>query len=336
MSTIESTAQPDQDILLPEIPVIDSHFHLFDLPHIRYMLDEYLADAQGGHNVVASVYSETRAFIRPDGPEVMRPLGEVEFANGIAAMTAGGRYGLCKVAAAIVGHADLTHGHAVGELLDKSMAAAPDRYRGIRHVTLDYPDERPFQFIMSGRPPSGVLDNPNFVKGLAELDKRGLIFDAAIYDPSLPAITALADQFPDLQIVLNNMGGLVLVDMTPEEKTAAITRWKSNLTELAKRPNVACKLGGLGMPTWGFDFIQRPDEASYTELAATWQPFVETVIEAFGPERCMYGSNFPPDKRSSGYVKALNAYKHILQDYSETEQQQIFAGTAAKVYTLDM
>ncbi|GGF78058.1 amidohydrolase family protein [Alteromonas lipolytica] len=335
MSTTASAENSGQEILLPDLPIIDSHFHLFDLPHIRYMLDEYLADAQGGHNVIASVYSETRAFIRTDGPEVMRPLGEVEFANGIAAMTAGGRYGNCKVAAAIVGHADLTHGHAVGELLDKSMAAAPDRYRGIRHVTLDYPDERPFQFIMSGRPPSGVLDNPNFVKGLAELDKRSLIFDAAIYDPSLPAITALADQFPDLQIVLNNMGGLVLVDMTPEEKAAAITRWKGNLTELAKRPNVACKLGGLGMPTWGFDFIQRPDEATYQELAAVWQPFVESVIEIFGVERCMYGSNFPPDKRSSGYVKALNAYKYILRGYSETEQQQLFAGTAKAIYKID-
>ena len=130
----------DEAILEPALPIVDAHYHLFDLPNNRYMLDEYLADVNAGHNIIASVYCETQVFSRKDGPEVMRPLGEVEFANGIAAMAASGRYGDCLVNAGIVGHANMTFGSQVGELLDRCIEIAPDRYRGVRHVTLGLPE----------------------------------------------------------------------------------------------------------------------------------------------------------------------------------------------------
>jgi L-fuconolactonase len=326
----------DEVILEPELPIVDAHHHLFDLPNNRYMLDEYLEDVGAGHRIVASVYCETQAFSRKDGPEVLRPLGEVEFANGVAAMTAGGRYGECRVNAGIVGHANLTFGSQVGELLDRCTAAAPERFRGIRHVTLDYPNESPFKFIMTYRPPAGVLDTPGFPLGLAELDKRGLTYDAAIYDPSLLKLANMVDGFPNLSVILNHVGSPVGIDMDADEKAEMFKAWAVNLKELAKRPNVACKIGGLGMPIFGFGFEERDDLVGYLELAEAWRPYVETAIEAFGADRCMMESNFPPDGRSGGYVPTWNAYKHILRDYSSAEKSALFSGTATRVYRLEL
>jgi predicted TIM-barrel fold metal-dependent hydrolase len=326
----------DEPILDPDLPILDSHIHLFDLPNSRYMLDDYLTDAQGGHNVVASIYCESQAFVRKDGPEWMRPLGEVEFANGVAAMTATGQYGKCRVAAGIIGHANLTYGSRVGELLDRCMDAAPERFRGVRHVTLDYPDDRPFKFIMTYRPPAGLLETPGFPLGLAELERRGLTFDAAIYDPSLPRLIQLVDQFPGLTFVLNHMGIAIGIDMTDTEKAEMFRTWSTNLHWLAERPNVMCKVGGLGMPVWGFRFEEREDVIGYQELAAAWRPYVETAIDAFGVDRCMMESNFPPDGRSGGFIPTWNAYKHILSGCSAEERANLFARNAARVYRLDI
>ena len=324
----------DEPILDPDLPIIDSHHHLFDLPNNRYMVDDYLADVNAGHRIVASIYCETQAFSRKSGPEWMRPVGEVEFANGVGAMTATGVYGPCQVCAGIIGHANLTFGSKVGELLDRCLEAAPDRFRGVRHVTIDYPDDRPFKYVMTYKPPAGVMDTDGFPLGLAEVEKRGLTFDAGIFDPSLPKLAAMVDRFSDLTFVLDHMGTAVGVDMNAEEKAEVFRRWGVGLRELAKRPNVFCKIGGLGMPSWGFGFELREDPVGYLELAEAWRPYVETAIEAFGPDRCMMESNFPPDGRSGGYVPVWNAYKHILRGHSDDEKAALFHRTAARVYRL--
>lgn len=326
----------DESILDPDLPILDSHIHLFDLPGNRYMVEDYLEDAQGGHNVLAAIYCETQAFARKDGPEHMRPLGEVEFANGVAAMTATGRYGKCVVGAGIIGHGNLTFGTRLGELLDRCMETAPERYRGIRHVTLDYPDERPYQFIMTYRPPAGILDNPEVPNALAELQKRGLVYDAAVYDYGLPRLTEVIDRFPDLTVVLNHVGNFVGVDMDPDERGDKFAELTTNLREIAKRPNVFCKVGGLGMPTLGFGFEKRDEVVGYETLAEAFRPHIELAIDAFGPDRCLFESNFPPDGRSSGFIPTVNAYKHVLKDLSEDEKRDVFGRNAARVYKLDI
>jgi L-fuconolactonase len=324
----------NEPILDPDLPIIDAHHHLFDLPNNRYMADDFLADVNAGHRIVASIYCETQAFVRKDGPEWMRPIGEVEFANGVGAMTATGIYGPCQVCAAIIGHANLTFGSQVGALLDRCLEAAPDRFRGVRHVTIDYPDERPFKYVMTYKPPAGVMDTEGFPLGLAEVEKRGLTFDTGIFDPSLPKLAAMVDRFPNLTFVLNHMGIAVGVDMDAAEKAEVFQRWSAGLRDLAKRPNVFCKIGGLGMPNWGFGFELREEPIGYLELAEAWRPYVNSAIEAFGPARCMMESNFPPDGRSGGYVPVWNAYKHILRDYSADEKAALFHGNAARVYRL--
>jgi L-fuconolactonase len=323
----------DEPILDPEVPIVDAHHHLFELPGNRYMLEDYLADVSAGHKVIASVYCETQAFSRKDGPEWLRPLGEVEFANGVAAMTA---YGPCRVAAGIIGHANMTFGARIGELLDRCLAAAPERFRGVRHVTVEYPDDRPFRYVMTYKPPAGILDSDGFPLALAEVDKRGLVFDAAVLDPSLPRLAAMVDRFPGLTFVLNHIGIAVGVDMSEAERAEVFRSWSRSLRSLAERPNVFCKIGGLGMPTWGFRFERREEVVGFEELAAAWRPYVETAIEAFGPARCMMESNFPPDGRTAGYVPLWNAYKHIVRAASAEEKAALFSGTAAGVYRIDL
>jgi L-fuconolactonase len=326
----------DEPILDPDLSIVDAHHHLFDLPGARYMPDDLVRDATAGHKVVATVYCEAQAFTRKGGPEWLRPLGEVEFANGVGAVHAGGSDGAPRLCAGIVGHADLRFGARVGELLDRCMAAAPDRFRGVRQVTLEYPDERPFRFIMTHRPPSGVLDHPEFLRGLAEVERRGLVFDAAIFDPSLPRIAELADRFPYLPVVLNHMGTAVGVGMDAHEKTTVFERWRHSLRALAERPNVRCKIGGLGIPMWGFGFEERDRTIGYQELADAWRPFVETAIEAFGAGRCMMESNYPPDSRSCGYVPLWNALKHVTRDCSAEDRRRLFHDTAVETYRLDL
>ncbi len=324
----------NEPILDADLPIVDSHHHLFVRPPLRYLQDEYLADARAGHRILASVYVETLAFARPDGPEVLRPLGEVEFANGIGAIADSGVYGDCRVCAAIVGYADLRLGDAVGDLLDRALSLAPQRFRGIRQITMDLPGDAALRYI-THPPPRGVLQHAQFRAGFAQVAARGLTFDAAVCHPQLGELARLADAFADTTIVLNHMGMAMALDMDAAAREAVFHDWRSGLQDIARRPNVVCKVGGLGMPFWGLGFEQRSDTIGYLELAAAWKPYVETAIEAFGAERCMMESNYPPDARSAGFVPLWNALKHIVRGASTADKAALFHDTASRVYRLE-
>ena len=325
----------DEEILEPDIPIIDAHHHLFQRPQLKYMLEDYLDDAGAGHNIVATVYAEIQAFARPDGPEILRPLGEIEFANGVGAMCDSGTLGRCHVAAAIVGYADLRHGAAIGEFFDQAMALAPRRFRGIRQITIEHSSEVPFKY-MTHRPPVGVLAHEQFRSGFKELAQRGLTFDAAVFHHQMPAIAKLASDFPHTIIALNHIGMAMGMEMDEPDRQTVYGEWSATLRELALRGNVVCKIGGLGMPFWGFGFENREGPIGYRELATAWRPYVETAIEVFGANRCMMESNFPPDARSCGFVPLWNALKYIVKDYSPSEKSALFHGTAARVYSIDL
>lgn len=325
----------DEQILEPELPIIDSHHHIWDRAGARYMMDDWLADINAGHRIIGSVYCEASEFQRKDGPEWLRPLGEVEYANGLGAVGASGHYGDCRFCAGIVGKADMLLGSRVAALLDRCLAVAPDRFRGIRQISLAYPDDRPFH-TLTHIPPSNVLESDQFPRALAELEKRGLSYDAAIFDPSIPQLARIADRFPNLPIVLNHLGLVVGIEMDEAERRDVFRRWSAALKDLSRRPNVSCKIGGMGMKVWGFGFEERSTPVSYLDLAGVWAPCVETAIDAFGPERCMLESNYPPDAASAGYVPIWNAFKHILRNYSPDEKAALFSGTANRVYRLGL
>lgn len=325
----------DEPILEPDLPIIDAHHHLFDRPALRYMLEEYLDDAQAGHRIVASIYSETQAFIRRDGPELLRPLGEVEFANGVAAESASGVYGDVLACAAIVGYADMRLGDDVARLLDAAMERAPDRFRGVRQITMEHWSESPYQFF-TFRPPLGVMEHPGFRQAFRHLAPRGLLFDAAVFNHHLSKVSDLADAFPETTITLNHMGVAMGLDLDATGRAELLEAWKGQLADVARRPNIYCKVGGLGMPVWGFGFEHRDDPIGYLELAETWRPYAETAIELFGPDRCMMESNFPPDGRSCGYVPCWNALKHIVRNASADEKAALFHRTAANVHGIEI
>jgi L-fuconolactonase len=322
----------DEPILEPDLPIIDAHHHLFDRPGLRYMIDDYLTDTRAGHRIVASVYVETLAFARTDGPSVLRPLGEIEFANGIGAMCDSGRYG-CRACAAIVGHADLRLGDQVAKLLDQAMERAPERFRGVRQVTIEDPSDVPYRFIPN-RPPGGVMKSPGFRPAFAHLAARGLSFDAAVFHHQLPEVIELADAFPDTTIVLNHCGHAMAMELNATARERVFHDYRRLMIEAGLRPNIYCKVGGLGMPFWGFRFEERRDAIGYRELAKAWRPYVETTIEAFGVNRCLMESNYPPDGRSAGFVPLWNALKYIVRSASADEKAALFHDTAARVYRI--
>jgi predicted TIM-barrel fold metal-dependent hydrolase len=328
-----SSESGNEVIIDPDQPIVDSQFHLFDRPAMRYLFEDYVADVRVGHNIIASVYVETQAFFRTSGPELMRPIGEIEFANGIAAMSDSGIYGPCRIAAAIVGHADLQHGEAVSGLLDHALAIAPQRLRGIRQITLYHDSEAPYRY-MSIRPPRVAMDSTAFRAGFAQLARRGLTFDAAIFHTQMPELSKLAASFPDTTIVLNHMGYAMALDRDAAGRAEVFNTWRDDLRKLARQPNVYCKVGGLGMPPWGFGFEKRTDPVGYVELANTWKPYVETAIEAFGAKRCMMESNFPPDRRSCSFASLWNALKLCVGHCSVAERAALFHDTAARVYRM--
>ena len=322
----------DEPILEPDLPIVDAHFHLFDRPGRRYMMDDYLADANAGHRIAASVYIETQSFSRADGPAWLKPLGEVEFANGVAAIGASEVYGPCRIAAAVVGHADLRRGAAVGELLDRQMSAAPDRFRGIRQITLYHPSEAPYRY-MSMRPERVEMTDAGFRAGFAQLAPRGLSFDAAVFHTQLGNLASLAGAFPDTIIVLNHMGMAMGLEA---DRQVVFDEWRQSLHDLARLPNVVCKVGGLGMPMWGLGFETRTDAVGFRELADAWRPYIETAVEAFGVDRCMLESNFPPDGLSCGFVPLWNALKYVVRGVSADEKAALFHRTATRVYRLTL
>jgi predicted TIM-barrel fold metal-dependent hydrolase len=324
-----------EEILEPDLPIIDPHHHLWERSGNRYLIDDFLADVQTGHNIRASVFVECGAFYRKTGPVLMAPVGQIEFANGVAAMAASGTYGNTLVCAGIVGTADIRVGAEVARVLDAQIAAGGGRFRGIRFITKWDSDED----LNTGRysPPRGLMQDRDFRAGFATLAPRRLSFDAMVYHPQILELAELARAFPDTTIVLNHIGGLVALTRNyVTRKEEAISQWRSSLAELAKCPNVFVKLGGLGMPYLGFGLDKLEAPASSERLAGAWGPLFAHCIDKFGPERCMFESNFPPDRDSVDYPIIWNAFKRIASKYSADEKRALFYGAAAKAYRLNL
>jgi L-fuconolactonase len=325
--------RPSEVALEPELPIIDPHHHLWDTPQRGlYLLPELLADTGGGHNIVSTVFLECQSMFRATGPEEMRPVGEVEFVNGTAAMSASGQYGKTRVCEAIIGWVDLMLGAKVRKVLEAEIEAGGGRFRGVRYGT-SHDDSIVGKFVSRPIPPHRLLD-PKFREGFAELGKLGLTFDSWHFHPQLPDLVDLARAFPDTTIIVDHVGGVLGVGPYAGRTAEILPAWRKSIADLAQCPNVNMKLGGLGMTSFGFGFHERDAPPSSQELADTWRPYVETCIEAFGPTRCMFESNFPPDKQSCGYTELWNAFKKITSGASAAEKTALYSGTAARVYKM--
>ena len=324
-------AQVDEAVLEPDLPICDPHHHLWDNPTSRYLIDELIADTGSGHNIVSTVFVECMAMYRATGPEEFRGVGETEFVNGVAAMAASGRYGPTAACAGIVSLADLTLGERVGPVLDAHMAASR-RFRGIRHAAgWDASDQVRNSHT---NPTKGLLGDASFRQGFAELGKRGLSFDAWLYHPQIPELTSLASAFPNTTIILDHFGGPLGIGPYEDKRAEIFEYWKGAIAELAKRPNVVAKIGGLVMPINGFNFHKQPKPATSDQLVVATRDYYLHTIDCFGPSRCMFESNFPVDKQSCSYRVLWNSFKKIAKGFSASEKAALFHDTATRVYRI--
>ncbi|HEV7266532.1 MAG TPA: amidohydrolase family protein [Falsiroseomonas sp.] len=326
-------AQHAEEILLPSLPIVDPHHHLWDRAGEHYLLPDLLRDTGSGHDIRATVFIQCGAMYRTDGPEEMRPLGETEFVNGVAAMAASGQYGPIGACAGIVGFADLTLGTGVTPVLEAHRRAAGPRFRGVRNRTAWHPAPQVRSNLVT--PPPGPLEHPRFVEGARCLAAQGLVLDVWAYQTQLPHVAALARAVPELTVVVNHCGGPLGIGPFAGRREEGFAAWRQEVLALAALPNVVMKLGGLAMEVGGFDFHLAPRPPGSEALAQAWRPHVETLIEAFGPARCMFESNFPVDKGMCGYAVLWNAFKRLAAGAGEAELKALFAGTATRVYRLD-
>lgn len=321
-----------EEILEPALPIIDPHHHLWDRDGNRYLMEEILDDVSSGHNVRATVFMECRAMYAQGGDPELSPLGETEFVNGIAAMSASGAYGPCRLCDGIIGYANLQLGARVRRVLEAQMMVGGGRFRGVRFITVHHPD--PAARGASTNHPPGLLMDRALREGFAELAPLGLSFDAWLYHTQLDELADLARAFPQTTIVLDHVGGAIGLGPYAGRRDEVFQVWEAAIKRLAELPNVHVKLGGLGMRVFGFGFHERPQPPTSEQLAAAWKPYIETCITAFGAGRCMLESNFPVDKAAYSYPVMWNAFKRLTKGASADEKRALYSGTAARVYRL--
>lgn len=325
----------DPDIVDPEFAIIDTHHHQWDPAGAvsqgqagRYMVEELVADVNSGHNVKATVFVECGSYYNVDGPPEMAPVGEVEFACGVAAMAASGSYGPTRFCNSIVGYADLLGlGANVDPVLEALIAQGNGRLKGIRYRTNNDPD------VGKAEAPPHTLSSPAFKAGYARLAKYGLSFDCWAYHPQLGDLIDLVREHPDIPVVLNHCGGLIGMGAYAGRREETYRQWRGHLSQLARHSNVHMKLGGFFMPVFGLDVKGRTD-LDATVLAKAIKPITDTCIELFGPKRCMFESNFPVTREFISYKTMWNSYKLAIADLDLPEKRAVLHDTAKSFYRI--
>ncbi len=318
-----------EDPIEPELPILDPHHHLWHRGNSRYLLQDIVADTTD-HRVKQTVFIECSAMYRASGPNELKSVGETEFVQGVAAMSANGGFGKTAVAAAIVGTADLSLGANVTAVLEAQLAASPQRFRGVRHRAA-WPGGEPI--IGEPRSAPHLLLEDKFRRGFAQLRRYGLSFEAWTYHSNLPDVADLAATFPETTIILNHLGGPILGDDDPDTIFAG---WKSDIALVAAHPNVIMKLGGIQMELNGFGWHERDKPPSSDELIKVNRRWYEHAIDEFGPDRCMFESNFPVDRASCSYTVLYNQFKKLCAAFPTAERIAMLHDTAARTYRLPL
>lgn len=323
-------AQVEEPALEPDLPICDPHHHLWlDHGHTGwpYTLADFHDDTTAGHNVLTSIFLQCHAEYRTEGPRHLRPVGEVEFVAELAEQSAVS--GKTEIAG-IMGNADLSLGREVEEVLGALDEAGRGRFRGVRYITAA--DDHPPLAMNDSAP----MDGSAFLDGLRTVGQLGYTFDAMVYHPQLPQLAAAARACPDTPIVIDHLGGFLGTGPYKDRRDEILTFWYEAMSELAALPNTFLKAGGIGMPMMGYRWDKRTTPATSEELAEVWAEPIQRVIELFGPQRCMFESNFPVDKRGAGYVVLWNAFKRIASGYSPDEKRFLFHDTAATAYRVPL
>jgi L-fuconolactonase len=326
-------AATQEAALEPDRPIIDPHHHLWDRPGSRYLLHDLVEDLSSGHNIRATVFLECREMYRADGPAETRSLGETTFVAGVAAMSESGKYGPAHACAGIIGNVDFRVGSRARGILEQHIVAGGGRFRGIRNGATWHSD--PSLRVFTSGSGEGLYVNPQWREGFAALAPLNLSFEAWMFHTQLGDLISLAGAFPETKIVLNHVGGSLGVGPYAGKRDEVFKEWHAQIQKLGQYPNVYIKLGGLGMPSlMGFEMGQQEKAPSSEQLAKAWAPYLNACIEAFGPDRSMFESNFPVDKGMCSYANLWNAFKRVAEPYSQDEKAAMFHNTALKFYRL--
>jgi len=318
-----------EETLEPELPIIDPHHHLWVRNGYSYLMPELAADLASGHNIIGTVYAECHSMYRVGGVEAQRSLGETEFVRGQAAMSASGGFGVARACEVMFGNIDLTLGSGVEPLIEQHIDASGGRFHGVRLSSGWHTDDR----IHNVSEQPQLLLDPRVNEAAAILSRLGLSLDCWLYHPQLDEVAQLADAHPDLTIILNHVGSPILGGPYRGKTDEVFEAWKAAIIRVSERANVYVKLGALPirMPSYDGDRSLPPGSE---EVAAAWRPWMETCIEAFGPQRSMYESNFPVQKRWCSYQVCWNAFKRISMGASVSEKTDLFSGAATSAYRI--
>jgi predicted TIM-barrel fold metal-dependent hydrolase len=320
----------------PDLPIVDGHHHLWVRPERKYGTEEMARDIEeSGHNVVATVFMDSGSGYLTDGPEILRSVGETKWVLDVSRSAPPGspEFGL-----GIISRTDFRFGDDVRRVLEAHVAAGEGRFKGIRQLAIwdadDSLTDPAVQSTMGCGP--GLLGDASFRRGFGAMAELGLTFDTWIYSPQIPEVADLADAFPDVPIVLNHCGTPLAQGLYASRRDETLATWAASLKELGQRSQVYCKLGGLAKWLTGSELHLQPLPPSSDDLVKAWGPYFESCLEAFGPSRCMFESNFPQEKPSCGYGPFWNACKKMSAGLSSGERQDLFVGTACRAYRLDL
>lgn len=320
-----------EEAIDPDRAIVDPHHHFWEIPGGRYLKQEFLADLTDGHRIVATVHGECAHNYLDGVPAAYRPVGETRFVTALAEEFDRDDSVTTRVCEGIVGAADLGLGAAAGDLLDAHLEAGKGRFRGVRHSATWHADP---EAASSTVPAPHAYDQPGFRAGARALQERELVLDAWVYYTQLDDVIALARELPELRICLNHLGGPLGIGPNQHRHAEVFADWARSMRELSRHENVTVKLGGLVMRLGVFPYLGDTRPLTSTELAQLWGPWIQETIDTFGAGRCMFESNFPADKMAMSYRTLWNAFKRIAEGASEQEKDELFSGTARRVYRL--
>jgi predicted TIM-barrel fold metal-dependent hydrolase len=178
------------------------------------------------------------------------------------------------------------------------------------------------------------LLQPEYQEGLRRLASRGMSYDVYVFQVQLADVIAAARALPEVTFVLNHLGGIVGISPWTGRREDLFPQWREDISTLAREPNVYLKLGGMNMFIPAFDWHKQERRPSSRQLVDATGKYFDHGIECFGPDRCMFESNFSPDKLSGSYRTLWNSFKLIASGCTPEEKAAMFAGTARRVYRL--
>ena len=329
----EWIAQIREEIINPELPIIDPHHHLWNGDNqlagsFPYLIENLNEDTFSGHNIVGTIFMECAQGYFLDGEEKYKPVGETEFVINLIKDSE--KLSKSTNIMGIIGFADLMLGHEVKDVLNRHQSKGEGLFRGIRHAAGW--DKNNEIHNSHSNPIENIYHNKSFMKGAEELINLNLTFDAWHYHHQINDLSIFAKKYPELTIIHDHFGGPLGVGPYEGKKEEIFKKWKDDISLLSESKNVFAKLGGLAMPVNGWNFHKQNKPASSDQIVDMHHEYYLHTINCFGVERCMFESNFPVDRRSVSYHILWNAFKKMVLDYSDEDKNKLFFKNAKDVY----